>query len=163
MNPQLPYLTRHFSLAELIITNTGLENWPTIEERARLRALARYLEGVRAKLAGKPIIITSAFRSDAVNRAIGGSRTSAHRLGWAADFWVPGWSLYRLGSLIEQHGGFDQLIAEPSRRVVHVSIDPRQRGQVMTHVGGPWGNMEPGLDAAWRYAQTNRSYPPSAT
>lgn len=34
---------------------------------------------------GKPIIISSGYRSDALNKAVGGSKTSAHRFGLAVD------------------------------------------------------------------------------
>lgn len=138
--PKLPYLTRHFSLAELIITNTGLDNWPTDQERPRLRELAAHLEKVRFECDNRPIIIHSAFRSEAVNRRVGGVPNSAHRLGWAADISCPTLPINRLAERCCNVGGFDQVIFEPQRGIVHLSIDPRQRGERLTLVDGQYLN-----------------------
>lgn len=143
--PELPYLTRHFSLAEMIVTKTGIDNWPTIEERARLRKLCQYLEKVRDLLGGSPITVKSAYRNEAVNRAVGGTPTSAHRFGYAADISVKGKTASSVARIIMSHGGFDQLIYEPSRGIVHVSIDPRMRGQVLTQRSGPRTALVPGI------------------
>ena len=78
------YFADHFSLKELTFTNTGLDNTPTTNQRAVLCALSHKLEYLRA-IVGKPLRINSAFRSPAVNRAVGGSRTSFHLSGCAAD------------------------------------------------------------------------------
>lgn len=78
-------LSRHFTLAEFVRTGTGLANQPGITAQEGLVALcAEVLEPLRAAL-GAPIRITSGFRSEAVNAAVKGSPTSAHRFGLAAD------------------------------------------------------------------------------
>lgn len=78
-------LSPHFSRGELTVTSTGLPNNPGAAAHARLVHLAaELLEPVRALL-GVPLRINSGFRSAAVNTAIGGSRTSAHLTGDAAD------------------------------------------------------------------------------
>lgn len=151
--PVLPYLTFNFSLAEMIITNTGLDNWPTDPEvRRRLRRLAEFLEDVRENVGNRPIYIHSGYRSEAVNRAVGGSKTSAHRLGYAADISVKGKASSSVAEIIRLHGGFDQLIYEPDRGIVHVSIDPRMRGDVFTQSGGPGSPMRRGI-LAWPYGR----------
>lgn len=78
-------LTPHFKLDELTRTGTGLVNAPGRTAQAALVALCvEILEPLRAAL-GAPVRITSGYRSPEVNAAIGGSPTSAHMLGLAAD------------------------------------------------------------------------------
>ena len=81
------FMTSHFTFAELTKTNTGLDNTPTSAQQSRLRALALILENIRGVF-GKPIYINSAFRSPRVNHAVGGSLTSFHLMGTAADISV---------------------------------------------------------------------------
>ena len=138
-------LTEHFKLREFLVTSTGLPNNPDAIVRQRLIMLARYLERVRKACNDLPITITSGYRSRAVNNAVGGSKTSAHRLGWAADIKVKGRTPWQVAKTIRALGGFDQLIYEPSRNIVHVSIDPRMRGQVLMQEGGPGTAIVPGL------------------
>ena len=84
-------MTPHFTLAELTHTDhRSLNNTPNPGELANLQRLAEFLEVVKTTLGGKPIMINSAFRSKAVNDAVGSKDTSQHRLGLAADFRVPG-------------------------------------------------------------------------
>ena len=84
-------MTPHFTLAELTHTDhRSLDNTPNAGELANLQRLAEFLEVVKTTLGGKPVMINSAFRSKAVNDAVGSKDTSQHRLGLAADFRVPG-------------------------------------------------------------------------
>jgi hypothetical protein len=84
-------LSPHFTLAELTYTDhRQLDNTPTQNEISNLQRLAQFLEIVKATLGGKPVIITSGYRSKAVNDAVGSKDSSHHRLGLAADFRVPG-------------------------------------------------------------------------
>ena len=81
------YLSPHFTLEELITTKTGIPNIPHVNDVNQLRILCRdILEPLREKI-GQPIIINSAFRSAALNRAVGGVKTSQHLLGQAADIY----------------------------------------------------------------------------
>ena len=82
-------LTEHFSLEELIKSSTAkakkIDNTPTQAAKTNLQHLAsNILEPIRLKY-GKPIIVTSGYRSMALNKAVGGSKTSQHLLGQAAD------------------------------------------------------------------------------
>lgn len=137
MNKQL---TPHFSLAELTHTSTGLDNTPNAEEEARLETLAAFMEKVRAILGSHPISVDSAFRSEAVNNAVGGVSNSAHRLGYACDFVCPDYgSPYEVCLALDaaQKAGkieFDQLIQEGTW--THISRDPQLRGQRLTKVDG---------------------------
>ena len=87
-------LSEHFELAEFLVSETaarrGIANEPTPEIIENLRRLCQLvLEPLRVKLA-RPVVITSGYRSPALNRAIGGSPTSHHMQGRAADLIVPG-------------------------------------------------------------------------
>ena len=74
-------MTPHFTLAELTHTDhRTLDNTPNEAERANLLRLAEFLEIVKTTLGGKPIIVNSAFRSKAVNDAVGSRDTSQHVL-----------------------------------------------------------------------------------
>ena len=75
---------KHFKLSELLTTGTGLPNVPTWEQAENLRKLGNMLDRIRQRFGG-PIAVNSAFRSEAVNRSVGGSNTSAHLKGLAAD------------------------------------------------------------------------------
>ena len=135
-------LSPHFSLAELTVTSTGLSNQPNAQQLARLTKVAEQMEAVR-KLLGSPISVNSGFRSAAVNRAVGGSQTSAHALGYAVDFVCPGYGdPMAICKAIAASGiKFDQLIMEKNRWV-HISFDPRMRQQVLSWWGGAY---RPGL------------------
>lgn len=65
-------LSPHFSLAEMTTTSTGIPNVPTGVLLQNLTYTAQQMEKVRQILGGNPIQINSAYRSDAVNRAVGG-------------------------------------------------------------------------------------------
>ena len=86
-------LSPHFTLEEFTHSQTaeraGLVNEPGPGELANLQALAIALEHVRALLGGVPMIISSGYRSREVNRMVGGSATSWHMAGLAADFIAP--------------------------------------------------------------------------
>jgi hypothetical protein len=67
----------------------GLDNTPDEPAVHNLQMLCAVLEQVRLKLGGYPILISSGYRSPEVNVACGGSSTSAHMSGLAADFTCP--------------------------------------------------------------------------
>ena len=82
-------LSKHFTLDELIKSATaqrkGIDNFPTAEHLENLRDLVeQILEPLRVHY-GRPIIITSGYRCEKLNKAVGGSKTSQHCLGMAAD------------------------------------------------------------------------------
>lgn len=129
-------LSPHFHLDEFTTSQTaarhGIDNTPSAQVIARLKATAALLEEVREALGGKPILISSGYRSPMLNARVGGSKTSAHMLGYAADFICPGFGppLDICRALVAAGLTFDQLIEEGTW--VHISADPRARGQVMT-------------------------------
>lgn len=76
-------LSRYFTLADLTVTNTGLENSPDSARISNLKDLAQRLDFLKDRVGD--FRVASAFRSEAVNRAVGGSATSLHKEGLAAD------------------------------------------------------------------------------
>ena len=90
----------------------GFDNTPNATEIANLVRMAALLEQVRTVLK-KPIIINSAFRSKAVNDAVGSKDTSQHRIGCAADIRVPGMTPKEVvETIMKTDIGYDQLIRE---------------------------------------------------
>jgi len=116
-------LTEHFTLEELTHTDhRTLENTPNETEQANIQRLAEFLENLKTLLGGKPIMVNSAFRSKAVNDAVGSKDTSQHRIGCAADIRVPGMTPDQVvRAIIASDLGFDQVIREFDRWT-HVSI-----------------------------------------
>ena len=107
-------LTAHFTLEELTATShREFDNTPNNDEIANLTRLALFLELVKTKLGGKPIMVNSAFRSKAVNDSVGSKDTSQHRLGCAADIRVPGMTPDEVVRAIMSFGlYYDQIIRE---------------------------------------------------
>lgn len=128
-------LTEHFSLPELVHSSTavrlGIDNTPPDDILPNLRVLAQGLERVRSVL-GHPIHVDSGYRCDVLNAAVRGSRTSAHLMGYAADFTCPafGTPLEIVRVIIGSGIKFDQCIQEGTW--VHISFDPKMRGEVLT-------------------------------
>tara|TARA_R110000868_G_scaffold287205_1_gene547616 strand:+ start:608 stop:1048 length:441 start_codon:yes stop_codon:yes gene_type:complete len=133
-------LTPHFTLEELTITDhRELENTPNETELANLKRLAEFLETVKTVLGGKPIMVNSAFRSKAVNDAVGSKDTSQHRIGCAADIRVPGLTPDEVVKAIIASGiGYDQVIREFDRWT-HISIPnagaPRKQALIIDKAG----------------------------
>lgn len=138
-------LTPNFSLEEFTLSNTavrsGIDNTPSVEVINNLLLLCKYvLEPLREKLSEKfnktvPIIVTSGYRSPALNTAVGGSRTSQHMEGRAADIHVPGMTVEELFQFIVENLSFDQCIQE-FNSWVHVSWANRNQALRATKEAG---------------------------
>lgn len=141
-------MAKYFSPEELTHSTTadrrGIDN--TIPDRLlpNITRLIDYLDKVREEF-DAPISVSSGYRCPALNRAVGGSPSSQHMQGLAADLVVP--ELSRLFQTIRKMGGFDQLIWEepgPHRVWVHVSVAPKgskPRGQVLRYNGRGYINF----------------------
>jgi len=116
-------LSPHFTYDELTHTDhRDLDNTPNEHELENLKRLASFLEEVKTVLGGKPIMVNSAFRSKAVNDAVGSKDTSQHRIGCAADIRVPGMTPDEVvKAIIASDLQFDQVIREFDRWT-HVSV-----------------------------------------
>lgn len=150
-------LTRNFSLDEFLISETAerlkISNAPPPKHLDRLKTVtAPGMQSVR-DLVGRAIVITSAYRNPRVNKAVGGTASSAHPQGWAVDSRAAGLTPLAYAKLVAKamepggklHGTIDQLIYEPSRNIVHISFDPRARGQIRTQKLGPGTPVVVGL------------------
>ena len=116
-------MTPHFTLAELTVTDhRTLDNTPDAAALANLQRLAEFLEKVKELLRFKPIMVTSAYRSKAVNDAVGSKDTSQHRLGCAADIRVPGMTPDAVvRAVLASQLPYDQIIREYDAWT-HISI-----------------------------------------
>jgi len=140
-------LTPHFTLAELTHTDhREFDNTPNDAELANLVRLADFLEQVKVVLAGKPIMINSAFRCKQVNDAVGSKDTSQHRIGCAADIRVPGMTPDQVVKAIIASGiAYDQVIREFATPTgggwTHISIPntvataPRKQALIIDKAG----------------------------
>lgn len=145
-------MTPHFTLAELTASETaerhGIDNTPTPEHLENLQRLAEFLETVKAALGGKPVMINSAYRGPAVNEKVGGSKSSQHMIGCAADLRIPGMNPDQVcRAIIAADLPFDQLIREfydPAKTAggwTHVSVTntagstPRKQALIIDKTG----------------------------
>ena len=129
-------LSPHFSLEELTASNKaaqlGIDNTPPPELLPRLILLAEMLERIRSTL-NVPVVVTSGYRCQRVNQAVGGATTSDHPQGHAADIVAP-----KFGSATEVARtlaplvsvlGIGQIILEgvKGKQWVHVSTHAPER------------------------------------
>lgn len=126
-------LTPNFTLEELTVSEIaarkGLNNIPTGVEIFNLTRLAQLLEQVR-KVIGKSILVNSAYRSVAVNQAVGGVSSSQHCLGCAADIRVNGMTPDEVvKAIIQSDIQYDQLIRE--------FYNPETKSGGWTHISIP--------------------------
>ena len=137
------YLTKNFSYQEMIKSSTavriGVSNDATREHVINLVNLCNFiLQPVRDEFG--PIRINSGYRSPALNKAVGGSKTSQHCNGEAADFESSRISNPELALWISKNLDFDQLILEfydgkdPHSGWIHCSykMDGSNRGATLT-------------------------------
>lgn len=117
------YLTRHFTLEEMVFSQTasrlGIDNTPPRPVVDNLRRVCEALEEVRRSLGALPLLVSSGYRCPELNRAVKGSRNSAHMAGLAVDFTVPrfGSTLQLARAVTGSATGFDQVINEYGRWV----------------------------------------------
>jgi zinc D-Ala-D-Ala carboxypeptidase len=123
-------LTEHFTLEEMTVseyaTRNGLKNTPSETSVQNLKILCKNILEPLRLIVKKPVIITSGYRSKIVNRAIGGSTTSQHMKGQAADFIVIGMTVEEVFNIVAKQLPFDQLIQEFGKWV-HVSYKENLR------------------------------------
>jgi len=131
-------LTPHFTLEELTFSQRaareGIDNTPDAQALRNLERTAEMLEQVRALLGGAPVVVSSGYRSQVVNHLEGGSDTSAHMRGLAADFAAPrfGTPLEICRAIVRAGLMFDQLIHEYGRWV-HIGLsETSPRRQLLT-------------------------------
>jgi hypothetical protein len=136
-------LTQNFTLSEMTKSETalryGMANDPTATEIENMRVLCeKVLQPVRDYY-GMGVKVNSGYRHPLVNAKVGGSTTSDHCKGFAADIEIPGVANADLAEWIKENCDFRQLILEfytpgvPDSGWVHVSYDPGDlKKQVLT-------------------------------
>lgn len=138
----IPNISEHITYKEATASNKakqlGISNTPNEKELRAMKLLADKVFEPLRKWYGKPIQITSFFRSAKINKAIGGSATSQHSLGQAVDIDTVS-DNRKLFDYIKDNLPFDQLIWEYGNDSapdwVHVSYsETRNRKQVLRAV-----------------------------
>jgi len=139
MNNASINLSEHFTLAEMCKTNVKLKNVPNEAQVENLKRLCGWLEMLRRRYnerygeGNDSLIINSAYRSPAVNKAVGGVATSNHLTGCAADIRVAGIEqLIRYATILldisdESQEDFDELLIERSPKGsywLHFAVRP---------------------------------------
>ena len=132
------HLSEHFTLGEMTKTNTKIENVPNEAQVENLKRLCGWLEMLRDewnKRYGEgddPIIINSGYRSEAVNKAVGGVSGSNHLTGCAVDIHVLGkeqairYACILLDIADESQEDFDELLIEQTSKSlwIHFAVRP---------------------------------------
>jgi hypothetical protein len=135
-------LSDNLSLAEATSSATalrrGIANKPTQQHLLNLKEVALHIFQPCREHFGKPLRVTSGYRSEALNKAIGGSSKSQHSKGEALDMQsTKGYTNKELFMYIKDHLEFDQLIGEFPDNVgeyawVHCSYKKEgNRGEVL--------------------------------
>ena len=134
-------ITKNFSMEELVASNTarmkGIDNTPDKEVEARLVQLAQQVLQPLRNSYGKPIKISSGYRCQALNKAIGGVSTSQHLKGEAVDInngQIENKKLFLLASKMIKEGVITvgQLIDEKGYKWLHISLpDNKHRNQIL--------------------------------
>lgn len=120
---------KYFTIHELTKSTTakklGINNTPSEEELHNIRTLIEVVLDPLRQAWGRPILVNSGYRCEALNKAVGGAKTSHHLKGMAADITTGtrygNKQLFELA--IELDLPFCQLIDEKNYQWVHISYD----------------------------------------
>lgn len=128
---------KYFTINELCKSSTaiqrGIDNTPNQSVINNLEKLTNnILDPLREKY-GKPIRVNSGYRCEALNKAVGGSKTSKHRFGLAADITVgsPTKNKILFELIIAMDLPYDQIIDEKNFSWIHVAYADNPRKQVL--------------------------------
>lgn len=130
---------KFFTISELTKSNVArqrnIKNIPDKKQEKNLIALVENILDPLREAYGKPIIVTSGFRCQVLNKIVGGSSTSQHQTGEAADIRTIEDTVEenkKLFDLIQKLNlPFDQLINEYNFDWVHVSYSSKNRRQIL--------------------------------
>lgn len=128
-------ISEHISYDEAVLSPTairnGIDNMPNEQQLHNMQQLAENIFEPLRKMYGKPIKINSFFRSDKLNKLVGGSPTSQHAKGQAIDITggnkAENKKLFELAKTLD----FDQLINEYDFSWVHISYSTKNRKQIL--------------------------------
>ena len=128
---------KYFTIKELCSSSTakqkGINNTPNSEVVNNLEQLVDYLLDPLRERYGKPITVNSGYRCPELNKAVGGSKTSQHMKGLAADITAgsPDKNKILFNLAQELDLPFDQLIDEKKLQWVHISYSEKPRKQIL--------------------------------
>ena len=128
---------KYFTIKELCKSSTAvqkkIDNSPNSEIINNLENLVKYVLDPLREQYGKPIHVNSGYRCDALNKAVGGSKTSQHRYGLAADITAGSKFENRRLFILAQKLDlpFDQLIDEKGYSWIHISYSEKPRKQIL--------------------------------
>lgn len=127
---------KYFTIQELCASVTAkaedIDNTPNEEHTDNLTQLVEHVLDPLRELYGKAIKVNSAYRCEALNKAVKGSKTSDHMLGRAADITAGSpEENEKLFNLVKDNLEFDQLIDEKDFSWIHVSYRDSNRNQIL--------------------------------
>jgi len=130
-------LSRYFTLSDLTITSTGLDNSPDGSALSNLTGLANLLDKIYETIG--PFNINSGYRSPLVNQIIGGTSGSLHMQGKAADLMPLTMSPESFFTKLANSGvlkSTGEIINESERGIVHVSTPTSTMQGVLKYLEG---------------------------
>ena len=139
---------KYFQLSEFIVSDTAIKkkikNCPNWTELEHIIEVALFMDDMRDAY-GKSIYVSSGFRCNELNKAVGGSKTSVHKIGYAVDFYITGgvkamdeFFEWVSDYLTSNNLMFDQLIKESNGKGgywIHLGLynnDGKQRREIKT-------------------------------
>lgn len=133
------YNMKYFSISELTRSETalkyGIDNSPNEEVKKNLEKLVKNILDPLREHYGYPIHISSGYRCQELNKKVGGSKTSQHMSGRAADICMNDRAIHRkiFNMIQELKLPFDQLIWENNGAWVHVSYDENRNRRMILY------------------------------
>ena len=137
-------MSKFFSLKELIASTEAykrkIDNTPGEEEKEHLEELMEFLDGIRGAW-GSAIIVRSGYRCPELNKAVGGSKKSAHQAGYAVDCVPANNKKKKFFEFCKEYlksRDFDELLFEKNSKgsiwchIALKSIDGKQRRKIRT-------------------------------
>ncbi len=130
---------KYFTITELTKSATasrrGIDNTPSSTIKANLTELVDKILDPLREAWGAPIIVTSGYRCQKLNTAVGGAKSSQHMYGQAADIRTvsdkPSDNKKLFDLILKLNLPYDQLIDEYGYNWIHVSYSPRNRKQIL--------------------------------
>lgn len=115
-------------------TRLGIDNSVDKKHMDNVMKAVCGMQAVR-KLLGCPIKVNSWYRCEELNVAVGGSKTSKHREGFAVDFVPSGLNLQTAYNTIKNNSSieFNQLIIYPSRGFIHIDFSSNARQNLVSN------------------------------
>lgn len=88
-----------------------------------LEIVVEVLNGIQRRF-DSPVVVTSGYRCEALNKAVGGVSNSQHMVGEAVDFFVRGVALFDVFTYILDNVEYDQVIMYRRKHIIHLSVRP---------------------------------------